>query len=639
MSAINVVNGNASVSSNYPEAKESSVKSFGQKVASVFVPHYELSNHIQSIKGKVQKNPAYALNQEEVNQLKLAFMQSSRSFGGKLLRGLAELPANEIHKVIQACLQEQEDEKRLHPIIERFLHLLNLDELKTMTGLSNNKIQETIQMQGLLKDEAIKNVLGVKGKAIWSELKVEFYYFMHQLIEISISWTGLIDAKESSRRSYGREMGGREAQSKIEGYLAVLGYPSLIFASAFALLESVVVAGIATGVIVVGTLLMIPLYLRYLRPCPREYGGLENLNDKVREKEDAPTYKRRDVLARIQMAFQSGKGVILTADPGVGKTTVVDSLASEIVERKCEKFLLDAQVFSINAGKIETGVSLQELGQTFKRNSKEVVFFLDEIESLFKETVHSGKASEKLLTFHDKFRHIICATTTEQYNRTIKDKENAFNRRFVHIQVKPLEKSEMEVTLYEYLHFKAPELAIEENIVDYIIDRANEYNSKTSQIDAATSLLSAAITRATVLSGGQLEKDIHSLTLEIEALQKTMLHKQPSAGYSKEIHKYQQAVRNLEVKKAEMMQRQKELKKIKELEHRCLALKHSSYTIASQIKDHHSGKTAEWLRAQAYHQILSEFLAKKKLKIGLPPSISKELIDTLIEETNGILNK
>lgn len=636
MSSVNVVN-NKSFANGQVESSKRPKPSLGGKIAAAFVPHYELKNEIKFIKDKVQKNPAYKINENELSQLKAAFIRGNKMFGNKLLKSLAQLPPGEVHKVILASMEEQEGKANIKPIIEKLLQCLDVESLKGITGLNDQKVKETIQVQKLLKDEAIKNVLAVKGKAIFKELSVEIFYFIHHLIEIVISWTGLIEVKGHSRKnSYNTgEMGAYEAKAKMQAYLALLGYPSLIFASSFAIIGSAAVAALVTGIIAITTLLMIPVYVRYLRPCPKEFDGLNNLNQKVLEAESPPIFKRRDVLMRIQNAFLSGKGVVLTADPGIGKTSVVDSLAELIVTKQCEKFLMKSQVFSANANKlVDAGmgnINFTGLDNTFKRHSKEVVFFFDEIESIFKENILSGKVADSLLTFHDKYRHIVCATTTEQFNNTIKDKENAFNRRFVHIEIKPLDKKELEVALYEYLHYKAPELVIQDDTIPYILEKASEFNPKTSQVDAATSLLTAAIIKSTILTHGKLEDEMNALSLEMDSLKKKLLHRSPTSVNSTEIQKYQRVMKALNIKKAALARKQKELAKIKALERSCLALKHATYKIASEVKNNNPGKTREWLKKQAYYKIQSDFLAQKKIKIGLPTSISKELIDQIIK--------
>lgn len=634
MSSIGFVNNQPISNFLHPE----SPKSFGQKISSIFIPHYDLSNQIQLIKGKFQKDPTYAINAQELSQIKEAFIQSNSAFGSKLLKALTQLPPDEVFKAILTFMKEQEGNAKMHSTVEHFIQLLDVEGLKKMTHLDDQKIKASIQGQTFLKDEAIKNVLEVKGKAIWKELRVEIYYFIHHLIETFITLTGLTEVKGHSRRNaYNAEMGAFEAKSKIDAYLALLGYPSIIFASAFAVLGSAAVAGLVTGIILASSLLMIPVYMRYLRPCPKEYEGFNNLNDKILEKESPPIFKRTDVLRRIQEAFQSGKGVILTANPGIGKTTVVDSLAELIVSKQSEAFLANAQVFSANASKMGEGGGMGSLNftgidNTFKKHSKEVVFFFDEIESIFKENQLFGKVSDSLLTFHDKYRQIICATTTEQYNQTIKDKEPAFNRRFVHIEIKPLDRTQLKNALTNYLHFKAPELVKQKGVLSYIIEKASEFNSKTSQVDAATSLLSAAIIKATVLTGGQLEKDVDTLRLNFESLKKKMLHKGSLSFNTEKIQKYQEVMKLLKEKELELAKRQRELDKIKKLEQTCLALDQSTYKLAAEVKNHNPGKTLEWLKKQAYHKILSEFLAQKKIKIGLPTCISKELIDQIIRE-------
>lgn len=617
-----------------PPAETLVNKTVGQKIASLFIPHYDLDNQLKSIKGKVQRDPAYALNEQELSQLKEAFKQSSSTFGKKLLKSLSQLPPADILKAIVIFMEEQEGKGGFHSTLGQFLQMMDAEGLKRLTNLDDQKVRENIQAQTILKDEAVKSVLQAKGKAIWKELSVEVFYFIHHLIDVCITWTGLTEVKGHSKRNmFNIEMGAYEAKAKIEAYLALLGYPSIIFASAFAICNSAVVAGAATAGIVICSLLMIPIYMRYLRPCPKEYDGLKNLNDKILQKNYVPIYKRRDVLMRIQNAFSAGKGVILTAAPGVGKTTIVDSLAELIVTKQSEKFLWNAQLFSANASRMGDdmiGLNLNGLDNTFKNHSNKVVFFFDEIASIFRENVLRGRPSESLLTFHHDYRYIICATTTEQYNATIRDREESFNRRFVHIEIQPLERTELEIALYELLHFKAPELAVQEDVIPYIIDKASTFNAQTSQVDAATSLLSAAIVKATVLTGGDIDSEVNALSLELESLQKNMLHKGPSSTFTEDIQRYQQVENDLKAKKILLTKRRAELTKIKKLEQACLKFKHATYKLASEVKNDNPRKTQQWLKKQAYFKILSEYLMHKKVKVGLPSSINKELIDQII---------
>lgn len=613
-------------------------KTFRQKIASYIIPHYELSCGIESIKDKIRRDSAYALNSRDLSILKQAFISSHSAFGGKLLTSLSKLPPNKIFDVLMTFMNEEEGKVNVYETIDSFLEILDTGSLKKMAGLDDRKVQETIQVQAFLKNEALKSVLQVKGKAILKEFGVEVYYFIHHLIETFIYFTGLAEVKGHSKKNKysSGEMSAFEAKSKFESYLILLGYPSLIFASSFGLLGSAGAAGLATAMIVTATLIMIPVYMRYLRPCPRQYEGIDNLNEKIMEKESAPIFKRRDVLMRIQNAFLAGKGVLLTANPGIGKTTVVDSLADLIVSGRCEDFLKNSQVFSANAGKLALntmdGLNFDGLDRTFKKYADEVVFFFDEIESIFQKNLLAGKVSELFLTFQDKFRYIICATTTEQYEKTIKDKEPAFNRRFVHIEIKPLEIDELTVALYDILHFKAPQLPVNEDVIPYIIGNASRYNPKTSQVDAATSLLSNAIVKATVLTGGEAEKEMNAISLELDSLQKNLLHKDSSSQYTEEIRKYRQLTENLKVKKKELEKQNRELAKIKTLEKACLTARNSAYKLASGAKRGNRIKTREWLKKQAYHKILTGFLEQKKTEIGLPIAITKELIDRILQE-------
>jgi hypothetical protein len=235
-----------------------------------------------------------------------------------------------------------------------------------------------------------------------------------------------------------------------------------------------------------------------------------------------------------------------------------------------------------------------------------------------------------LLTFQDQFRFVICATTTDQYQRTIQNKEDAFNRRFEAIEIKPLGEKELEIALYDYLHFKAPELILEEGIVPYILTKTSEFQSGTSQIDGATALLSNSIRHATLFSFQSLENELNNLNIEIESLKKRFLHSSNAAS-KPEIEEYTQKTKTLSQKKELLAKKQQEISRIKKIEKICLSLKWAGYILAADIDKENPLKKKKWLVNQACHKMLSNFIIKKRQEIGLPISLNKSLVDEIIK--------
>lgn len=613
------------------------IKAISEKVAKLVIPYYDLNNNLTGIIGRVKKDAAYTLNADELSQLKTALNKSQNIFGDKLFKAALQMPNKDIINAILLMLNEIESESKLEENLIQLLKKFSTKELASLLEYDAEKIQEKLQSQTLLRDEALKNVLQTKSKAVWKEVLNEAVYFFHHILEVFIVVSGVTEVggeKKNQRFSSG-SMEGYQAKAKLELFLAMLAYPSVLFSASFAILGSAAAAGLTTGLIILLTLAAISFYMRYLKPCPNAYMGLDNLNQKAMLiLENPPIFKRLDILTRIQNAFAAGKGVILTADPGEGKTSVVDSLAELIVSGTCRDFLKKVQLFSGNANGLKgvwpNSLNFTELKEVFKNHKKEFGLFLDEIESAFQDNNLTGKPLNDLLTFQDQFRYIICATTTKQFNETIKDKEEAFNRRFVHIEVPKLKPNELGVALYEHVHFKAPELVLEDKVIPYIIENASTFNSKTSQVDAATSLLACAIDKATYFPFETLETEINNLDIEIISLKKHFLHSVQTT--KREMEEYNQKLKQLDEKKAELAKKQDEVKRIKKIEKISLRFKNSCYELATENTNKDKVKIGKWLIHEACHKILSKLVVQQRNKLGLPVGISKQLIDSIIEK-------
>lgn len=631
MNTVVLDNGNT----GFITAFQHSLSAIKDNLGTKFIPYYDLDRKLESLQGRVKHNSNYVLTDEELNLLEDAFQNGNNFFGEKLFKKMTQLPLKKTIKTILSLLDKHEDESKIQSSLEHLLDLFDNKKLKLFTGLNDQEIKNTIEMQALLKEDAFKNVLKNKSKAILKELSSQFFYFCHHIIEMIISLTGLTEVGGRKRHRFENpEIGQYEAKSKLEFYLAILAYPSVIFCSSLAIVGSPALAVLCTALITISTITAIFLYMRYFRPCPQICSGLENLNQKVLRNDNPPNFHRKDILTRIQSAFLAGKGVILTADPGVGKTTLVDTFAEFIVSKECKSFLLNAQLFSANANDMKDfdGFSLSTAASVFAAHKNDFVLFVDEIESIFKHDANGNKNSESFLTFHDKFKYIICATTTKQYERTIKNSEDAFNRRFVQIEVKPLKPEELNIALHEYLHHRAPELILERDVIPYIMQEASKFNPKTSQIDAATSLLSTAIVSASLLTLDALEAECASIQLEVELTKKQFLHQGIPSVTDEEIEIFNQKLKALQERQAVLAVKQKCLDKIKRLEKLCLKFKWSCYLLAEEIKNGNADKQKEWLASQACYKIFSTFIAKKRQKLGLPASLNKKLIDRIINQ-------
>lgn len=627
MSAVN----NAGVKNCFPLYNLSAVK---EKIAARIIPFYTLNGDLETIKGRVSNSPSYTLNDQERQKIKEAFLNCNKLFSGKLLETLSKCPPEEIKTVLFDILADDEKGSILTNL-EILLNALDKDDLENFARIDSNNFSNGFEKDKLLAEKALKSVIVTKGIAIWKELSYQIFYFCHHLLETFIAMTGFTEIGSQKKHFFeSQNMGSYEAKAKFELYLALLAYPSIVFASAYALIGSAAFAGVATVVVIIGSLLFIPIYIRYLRPCPNQSYGLENLNQKMLQSENPPPFLRNDILNRIQDAFCSEKAVILTGDAGAGKTSVAESLAFLIAMQKAKKgaeFLNKAQMFSANAHQIK-GIgsidilSLQSIGETFKDHKKNFVLFIDEIATLYEKNTLSGDAVKPLLTFLDKYKNVILATTTEEYQKFIANDEPMM-RRAVHIKVESMSNNELEAALYQYLHFKAPSLILEAGTISYIRENAKAYISKGSEVDGAMSLLKSAINKATYITFDKIEKEINLLKFQIGQIENDLLHGDQN-DVSEKVKEYREKQEELKGKQAELSKKYKALEQIKKIEALNLKVKENCYQLAK------NNQFDQWKIKYALHEILTQFLANRREKLGLPEGINKKLIKSILVEKN-----
>jgi ATP-dependent Clp protease ATP-binding subunit ClpA len=589
-------------------------------------PPHDPQNLDRSEPLKCQVSDRVRYSRDETRTIQEGLKAGRKLFGGPLMQSIVSMPPQDVcHAVCQSL-----DETDAPVVIQAAMaYLSEVDEERLKQFLQMGDSDALLKAQGLLKDEALLR-LKSKGKAAWREILSESTHLFHHILETFIAVTGLneVGGRQSNLFESNQRMSSYEAQAKLELYITMISYPSLIFGSAFAFLETAAVAALATVIIVTATLIAIPIYIRYLRPCPKEAYKLTNLVQKAIQNETPPTFKRMDVLRQIQDAFLSGKGVLLTAKTGVGKTSVPKSLAELIVAGQCDPFLSKAQLFAGNAsqlkGNFTEAFSLTGIEETFKRYPKEFVLFLDEIHSIFHEETFGGRPVDLLLSF--SLPQVICATTTEQFENVIAN-EDAFNRRFQRIELDPLKSQEIQEALYESLHFKAPELSLENGVIDWIAKRAFEYAPNTSQVDGAISLLSCAIVKATSLSFKALEEEINEAQLNIDLAKRRLLQDEnPNLDDATALPELDKA---LQAKKKELIEKQDQLKRIRKIEEECFQLKLQGYQLAAAALKNPL-KKKQWLHTLAVQRCLFSYIKEKRNALGLPVGIDRGLVDQIV---------
>jgi ATP-dependent Clp protease ATP-binding subunit ClpA len=170
----------------------------------------------------------------------------------------------------------------------------------------------------------------------------------------------------------------------------------------------------------------------------------EDITELARQGKLDRSYGREDVLQELQIILgrRKKKSAVLIADPGVGKTSVVEELAHMIVEDRAGPKLEGSTILSLNMGALVGGTKYRgDLEERVKdlvavlSADPRLILFIDEIHVLGSPT-HSAAAASDLLKPALASGAIRCigATTLSEYKRFF-ETDGAMSRRFAPVNV------------------------------------------------------------------------------------------------------------------------------------------------------------------------------------------------------------
>jgi ATP-dependent Clp protease ATP-binding subunit ClpB len=234
--------------------------------------------------------------------------------------------------------------------------------------------------------------------------------------------------------------------------------------------------------------------------------------------------------------------VIITGEPGVGKTALVDGFALNIAKGDVPKNLANAVIFELDFGSLVAGASYKgEVEDRLKSIIKEIkqfekaILFIDEIHVLMDK--NGGAAGAVQLLKPEMARGeitIIGATTFDEYRKHI-EKDEAFSRRFEVVKVEePDERTaakmlETIVSFYEKHH----ELTVNKDAIPEGIRLAKRYDKDRRLPDSSIDLLDR--TMASIRMMGQNSKEeVKQLTSRLAEIKKEF-SEQEDAVYLKEL--------------------------------------------------------------------------------------------------------
>ncbi|KXN84144.1 Heat shock protein 78, mitochondrial [Leucoagaricus sp. SymC.cos] len=268
----------------------------------------------------------------------------------------------------------------------------------------------------------------------------------------------------------------------------------------------------------------------------REYVHLTAL---ARQGKLDPTIGRDEEIRRtIQILSRRTKSnPVLIGPPGVGKTAILEGLASRIVSKEVPESLQDKRVLSIDLSSILAGSGVRgQFEEKFKAllrdiedEAGKIICFIDEIHTLFQLGKAEGSidAGQMIKPALARGLQLVGATTPDEYRKTI-GKDAALERRFQPIQItEPTVSSTISILRglkprYEVHHgVEISDAALVTAALygaRYISDRYLPDKAIDLVDEAASALRLAQESKPDELE--QLDRDIVTLQIELESLKK-----------------------------------------------------------------------------------------------------------------------
>lgn len=243
----------------------------------------------------------------------------------------------------------------------------------------------------------------------------------------------------------------------------------------------------------------------------------ENLNLKASRNEFDKVVDFDDKISEIATILCRKKkpNAILVGPAGTGKTSLIEGLASKIVNGEAPELIANKVIYSLSLSSMVAGT--QYRGQFEERLEKfvdevkkheNIILFIDEIHTL----VGAGGTTENSLEASNILKpelargtiSCIGATTINEYTKTIK-KDTALDRRFERVVIKEPSKFQMQEILpviasyYEEFHY----VRYTENFINNVINFCEKYLPNKFYPDKAIDVIDHCGAQAKVSHWGQ----------------------------------------------------------------------------------------------------------------------------------------
>lgn len=257
-----------------------------------------------------------------------------------------------------------------------------------------------------------------------------------------------------------------------------------------------------------------------------------NLVEKALNKGLDPVIGRDDEINRLVeiLCRRTKNNPILIGEAGVGKTAVVEGLASRIASGEVPSSLMNKKIISLDMASVVSGTKYRgEFEERMQKILKEIsecgdiILFIDEIHTLVGAGGAEGAIDASNILKPALARgEIKCigATTIQEYKKYI-EQDKALDRRFQQIMIKePSRDATIGILnklkpIYEKFH----KVIIPDSLIESLVDLSNKYIYNRHNPDKSIDVLDEVCSMVSV-SVSKDEKEVNQLRRELDSVKK-----------------------------------------------------------------------------------------------------------------------
>jgi|GEM_PF-5746357 len=322
------------------------------------------------------------------------------------------------------------------------------------------------------------------------------------------------------------------------------------------------------------------VYMNRLRPFPTTIPFCESIEETINQEYPYPIrgldHEAGLMVAQLneQLGFDNARlpkkcrPLMLIAETGQGKTTLVYKLHQMIKNGEVPEGLKNKKIFLIKGGKmiakssLGIGDKIKIIESRLKGHEKNAIVFIDEVHAFAKNPSNLELIKDFLRNSSIQF---IVANTLADFNKIKnEDSDYSFRRPLFYLAFNKWEDHQLKSMLTEMIYRSAQDILFDDGVIEKIIELSNQHLPAQSQPTKASKLLESVIKKCRTNFECFQSEDLpkHEMELMTLTLQHLCHNLELEANGMDRIRELQSKIQEMKNHKKATLEKAIELKKI-----------------------------------------------------------------------------